>query len=364
MAPTDFQAGELAEREHYWRDHQQWLQECGYMLRPRYRLDWVPSWKGTEKAYDECEDGQFTILGHLLDAVRVSDGKVVMLKRILKTRHPWEVDIGKMFSSEVFRSDPRNHCVPFLDVLQDPQDEDTVLFVLPFLREYNDPPLDTIGEAVEFLHQVFQGIQFMHENHVAHRDCMTLNIMMDPTEMYPNLYHPTASLCTPDLKGIAKYFTRTERPTKYYIIDFGLSRAFDPTDRNPQVLPILGGDKSVPEFQDKSRLREPQDPFPTDVYYLGNLVREDFLQTYHGLHFLDALVADMVQGDPTKRPLMDEVVSRFEEISLKLGNWKLRARLVARRETGMVTFLKNVRHFFRTVKFIVRRYAPIPTPAS
>ncbi|KAH9922035.1 hypothetical protein B0H21DRAFT_177108 [Amylocystis lapponica] len=289
---------------------------------------------------------------------------MVMLKRILKTRHPWEVEISKMFSSEALRSDSRNHCVSVLDVLEDPHDEDTVLLVLPLLREYNDPPLDTVGEAVEFLHQVFQGIHFMHENHVAHRDCMNLNVMMDPSAMYPDLYHPSIRFCTPDLKGIAKYFTRTERPTKYYIIDFGLSRAFDPADHNPKVVPILGGDKSVPEFQDKSRLLEPQDPFPTDVYYLGNLVREDFLQAYYGLHFLDALVADMVQSDPTKRPPMNEVVSRFEDTSSKLRHWKLRSRLVARRETGMVTFLKNVRHIFRTVKFIVRRYAPIPTPTS
>ncbi len=33
---------------------------------------------------------------------------------------------------------------------------------------------------------------------------------------------------------------------------------------------------------------------------------------------MEPLVADMVQDDPTKRPTMDEVVTRFAEIRRKL----------------------------------------------
>lgn len=35
---------ELTDAECWWRDHQNWLAERGYMLRPRYRPGWVPSW--------------------------------------------------------------------------------------------------------------------------------------------------------------------------------------------------------------------------------------------------------------------------------------------------------------------------------
>ncbi|KAH9914996.1 hypothetical protein B0H21DRAFT_828220 [Amylocystis lapponica] len=360
-ASTQF-AGELAAREYFWRDHQPWLEACGYMLRPRYNPSWTPSWKGTKKSYYQCEDGQVMDRGHLLDAARVSDGKVVMLKRILKSEHPHEVEISQLFSSEPLGQDSRNHCIPLLDVLQDPDDEDLIFLVLPLLRKYDYPPFDTIGEVVEFLRQIFEGIQFMHENCVAHRDCMNLNIMMDASTIFPKLYHPRIQLRTRDFSGMAKHLTRTERPTKYYVIDFGLSRKFDPADPHPTVPPALGGDRTVPEFQDRSHLDEPQNPFPTDVYYLGNMVREDFLQRYRGLEFLDALVADMVHSDPTKRPSMTEVVSRFDGIRSKLKYWKLRARLAARQEIGIVTFLKDVRHAFRTVNFIIRRYPPVPTP--
>lgn len=34
----------LTRREIEWRDRQVWLESCGYMLRPRFRPGWIPSW--------------------------------------------------------------------------------------------------------------------------------------------------------------------------------------------------------------------------------------------------------------------------------------------------------------------------------
>lgn len=47
----------LLSDEVWWRDHQVWLAERGYMLRPRYRPGWVPSWKDTGKRWQQFEDG-------------------------------------------------------------------------------------------------------------------------------------------------------------------------------------------------------------------------------------------------------------------------------------------------------------------
>lgn len=49
--------GALKPTEIFWRDHQQWLEGCGYLLRPRYSPGWSPSWLGTEKDWKRCEDG-------------------------------------------------------------------------------------------------------------------------------------------------------------------------------------------------------------------------------------------------------------------------------------------------------------------
>jgi hypothetical protein len=49
--------GELRRSELFWRDHSVWLREQGYILRPRFQVDWVPSWRGKDKLWWECEDG-------------------------------------------------------------------------------------------------------------------------------------------------------------------------------------------------------------------------------------------------------------------------------------------------------------------
>lgn len=106
------------------------------------------------------------------------------------------------------------------------------------------------------------------------RDTNETNIMMDPSRLYPNSYHPLAQDHNRNFKGRAKYFTRTQYPPKYYIIDFGISRRYTPEQLPARELPVHGGDKTVPEFRNYD---EPCDPFPTDIYYLGNLIREQFI---------------------------------------------------------------------------------------
>ena len=97
-----------------------------------------------------------------MDAVRTKDGTIVVLKRIFKSEHPFEGEIGRFLSTPPLTSDPRNHCCPILDVLDDPQDSDVQLIVMPLLREYDDPKLATVGEAAELFRQIFEVILFAH----------------------------------------------------------------------------------------------------------------------------------------------------------------------------------------------------------
>lgn len=52
--PLDY--SKLEDDEVIWRDLQPWLEQRGYMLRPRYRVGWVPKWKGTEISRFDYED--------------------------------------------------------------------------------------------------------------------------------------------------------------------------------------------------------------------------------------------------------------------------------------------------------------------
>lgn len=80
----------------------------------------------------------------------------MFLKKVSKSLHPYEVDIGRYLSSPPLSTEPHNHCCPILDVLQDAQDEDMQFIVMPLLRRYNDPKFETVGEVVEFIRQAFE----------------------------------------------------------------------------------------------------------------------------------------------------------------------------------------------------------------
>ncbi|KAH9987573.1 hypothetical protein BJV77DRAFT_1152165 [Russula vinacea] len=298
------QPGGLDKTEKWWIERQEALEQAGYMLRPRYRLGWQPSWTGTNKLHLNFEDGNGLKFRLGMDATRISDGKQVMLK---------------MLPTEEGPTNLKNHCVHLLDVIELPNDPPMIVY--PLLRPFSDPPLQTYGEFVTFFSHISEGVQFMHENHVAHRDCTYGNLMLDPSNMFPESFHPSVIDRSKDFRRKAKWYSRTRRPTRYLLIDFGLSRRYDPANGPPLDLPIRGG-----------------------------------------FEFMEPLVTDMVQNDPTNRPTMDEVVTRFSEIKGKLSTWKLRSRIARKNELWPVTAWKSVGHWYRTVGYILGRKAAIPEP--
>ncbi|KAJ3480769.1 hypothetical protein NLI96_g8114 [Meripilus lineatus] len=349
--------------ESFWLDHSEWLEEKGYMLRPRYRHGWVPSWVAENKPKPFMAEDQ-RYFGHpdTMDATRISDNALVMMKLM---NDSLENEIALYFSTEPLASHPRNHCVPIYEVLHVPDptgDDDEIIIVMPLLRPFYDPRFKSVGEAVEFFRQIFEGLQFMHEHNVAHRDVSSLNIMMDPCPTFPEMFHPAAISRSRDFKSSAKFHTRTSRPTKYLFIDFGLSEKFEP-GQDRKVIPICGGDRSPPEFQHDGA-EEEIDPFPTDVYCIGNLIRRKFLRPLKGVDFIQPLVEDMIQEDPTKRPTMDEVVLRYDEMVKSLSYWRLRSMLVERDEPMLIVIFLAVAHIYRTTIHIFTFRSPIPRPPS
>jgi hypothetical protein len=102
-------------------------------------------------------------------------------------------------------------------------------------------------------------------------------MMFDPSGMYPDLYHPVRPEKRRDFNGKATHYSRTQRPPKYYLIDFGLSRRYE-DDISTVVEPVIvGGDRTAPEHAE-DRGATPCNPFQTDVYYIGNMVREEFIR--------------------------------------------------------------------------------------
>ena len=66
--------------------------------------------------------------------------------------------------------------------------------------------------------------------------------------------------------------SKTQRPPVYYLIGFGWSRQYNSRDVTDE--PLRGGDKSAPEHRSRGRCN----PFQKDIYYIGNVVRHEFME--------------------------------------------------------------------------------------
>jgi hypothetical protein len=88
-----------------------------------------------------------------MDAIRRRDGKRVMFKRLFADEAPDERFITRMFSFPECARNPRNHCVPLLDVIEIPNTGEK-LMVMPFLRPFNNPHFQTYGEFMAFFTQI------------------------------------------------------------------------------------------------------------------------------------------------------------------------------------------------------------------
>jgi hypothetical protein len=167
--------GGLNLNELFWRDQYSWLRECEYTLRPRYDPDWKPSWGSKillPHRYRESQDGISSTVRPLrrpplhiilrgpkslkiMDATR-ADSTPVVLKVVRPSSSEYEMFITAAWAPRSTGAHPHNHNTPIHEVLQMPSDPTTFLLVLPKLRKYDDPPFDTIGEAVAFFQQMFE----------------------------------------------------------------------------------------------------------------------------------------------------------------------------------------------------------------
>lgn len=96
---------------------------------------------------------------------------------------------------------------------------------------------------------------------------------MDGEPLFPKGHHPVRLDYLEDGVHDAPYLSRQNHPVKYYFIDFGISSYFDP-GVVPLVIGTQGRDKEPPELDD----RRPYNPFPLDIFILGNLYRKEFVE--------------------------------------------------------------------------------------
>jgi hypothetical protein len=158
----------LSSHEVKWRDRQPFLESKGYMLRPRLRPGWTPSWLSTGQDYDDCEDAALLPVSRdggsvyialsldqarplLVDATRISDGKLVYIKQV--RTGDVESSIASMLCAI---DDPANHSVSILDTFEDSVNKSISYLVMPFLRLTDNPGFDVVEEVLDFTDQILE----------------------------------------------------------------------------------------------------------------------------------------------------------------------------------------------------------------
>ena len=196
--------------------------------------------------------------------------------------------------------------------------------------------------------------------------------MLDPSGMYPKGFHPVRIDRSRDFKGKPPRYNRTQRPPRYYFIYSSLSRQYH--TRNALHEPPLGGDKFAPEHRPRGRRCN---PFRTDIYHLGILVRERFIevillrlvcfvayqtfQEYNGFEFMEDLVIPMTYEDPVRRPTIEEVIGIFSRIRESLNAAKLRSPIISRGDSSVITAFSQAIH---TVRHMTSQKPAIPLPVA
>jgi len=92
----------------------------------------------------------------LVDATRISDGKLVYIKKV--ATNDQESRLALMLSSY---QDSTNHSVPILDIFTDTQDDSISYIVMPFLRPVDEPPFYAVEEILDFADQILEVTTFV-----------------------------------------------------------------------------------------------------------------------------------------------------------------------------------------------------------
>ncbi|KAH9478393.1 hypothetical protein JR316_0008847 [Psilocybe cubensis] len=273
--------GLLTQDEADWVELQPFLLEHGYQLRPRYHPNWKPSWRRPwnffYKDMWDCPDQIGLNRWNLIDAVRLQDGKNVVIKRVVLEHD--NIAILQLLNKPEMLSDPRNNTVPLLDVI--------------YLQNLS-------GEQGK--DNALIGVQFLHEHQIAHRDACILNFMMDPTNVLPKGFHHANASCQPDGKTPIEFNDRCLVGTvRYYLIDYETADIFPP---GTLCIGRYGQEKDVPEMSDTV----PYDPFKLDVYQVGCVIRT-LIEEYEGLDFLAPVRDSLTCQSPETRPTATESLS-------------------------------------------------------
>ncbi|KAI0028574.1 hypothetical protein K488DRAFT_58252 [Vararia minispora EC-137] len=342
--------GTLDSSEIVWRDRQPFLESKGYMLRPRFRPGWEPSWRSTGKHPAESEDGILLPARPLLiDATRISDNLLVYIKQCVTG--DLETEIATRLNAPNLRQDGRNHACPIIDVFSDVHDSKVCYMVMPFLRPINKPPFETVGEVVDCITQLLELCYASSLYSHLCRDCSEKNILMDGRRMFPEGFHPIYNSFLPDgFMVVTNSLSRTKAGVQYYYVDFGIS-SYLPKNAPSRLVTGDAGRERAPELS----ISTPYDPFKVDVYTIGHVFKRQFVDLFTNVDFLKPLIEGMIPTEPGRRSSAADALAQWALIQQRLGRFRLSRRLKPRAEGAIIGTVRDTVDWARAVGSFIGR---------
>jgi len=161
----------------------------------------------------------------------------------------------------------------------------------------------------------------------------------------------------PSCQRLAPFLRRKDvDPVKYYFTDFGISTQIANAKASRLVTGHDGQDQDVPELSDDV----PYDPFPVDVFTLGNLYKRHFIDVYSNMSFLAPLVHAMMRRDPKARPKASEAFSLFQKIVSRQRGSSLRWHLQKSNEPVSKRVSQDIQSVASEVYFVSKKIAGSP----
>jgi hypothetical protein len=75
------------------------------------------------------------------------------------------------------------------------------------------------------------------------------------------------------------------------------------------------------------------------------------------------LIDAMTDEKPAKRPTIEKVIEKFDEIRSSLSTFKLRSPILSKRDPTIFSIFRHARQLTRTLLYVIQRMPAVPVPA-
>ncbi|KDR83095.1 hypothetical protein GALMADRAFT_57374, partial [Galerina marginata CBS 339.88] len=236
-----------------------------------------------------------------LHAARTKDNRdVVILLLSDGTSGNNALEALQVVGTGVAASIDRNHVLPMLQTVH----HDNLVFgVFPMVGKSSISPwFGCLADGLEFVSQIMEGVAFMHERRVVHRDLFLTNFLSSRRSGCWDPDKRSDFLCP-----------------RYYIIDFEWAIYFPSSDATVVGPPTDWSNYNRPS-PPEMRSAEPHCPFKADAWQLGR----SFRLLLEGIPDILDLFESMCSDDPDMRLTARVALDRFKDLRIGISSTVLR----------------------------------------